>query len=100
MIESGTLTLLYTDLVRSTQHLQQAGDEAGDHLFRVHHKLMSEAVVAAGGEELKWLGDGMLAAFSSAADAVRCAINVQQTAGGRPRACGSKFASVSTWAKC
>ncbi len=89
MIESGTLTLLYTDLVRSTQHLQQAGDEAGDHLFRVHHKLMSEAVVAAGGEELKWLGDGMLAAFSSAADAVRCAINVQQTAG-RPTA-GVRF---------
>ncbi len=46
MTESGTLTLLYTDLVSSTQHLQRAGDEAGDNLFRIHHKLMSDAVVA------------------------------------------------------
>ncbi len=89
MTESGTLTLLYTDLVSSTQHLQRAGDEAGDQLFRVHHKLMSDAVTAGGGQELKWLGDGMLAAFPSAADAVRCAITVQQTAG-RPTA-GIRF---------
>ncbi len=89
MTESGTLTLLYTDLVSSTQHLQQAGDEAGDELFRVHHKFMSDAVAAGGGQELKWLGDGMLAAFPSAADAVRCAISVQQTAG-RPSA-GIRF---------
>ena len=89
MTDSGTLTLLYTDLVSSTQHLQSAGDEAGDELFRVHHKLMSDAVTAGGGQELKWLGDGMLAAFSSAADAVRCAITVQQTAG-RPTA-GIRF---------
>jgi adenylate cyclase len=27
-----------------------------------------------------WLGDGVLAAFSSTADAVRCAISIQQTA--------------------
>ena len=89
MTESGTVTLLYTDLVSSTQHLQQAGDEAGDDLFRVHHKLMSDAVVAAGGEELKWLGDGLLAAFDSAVDAVRCAVSIQQTAG-RPTA-GVRF---------
>lgn len=41
---------------------------------------MTEAVVAAGGEELQWLGDGLLAGFSSTADAVRCAIGIQQTA--------------------
>src|SRR5208282_215787 len=80
MAQSGTVTLLFTDLVNSTDQLQQAGDEAGERWFRVHHKLMTDAVTADGGEELQWLGDGMLAAFASSADAVRCAINMQQTA--------------------
>ena len=89
MGQSGTLTLLFTDLVNSTEHLQRTGDEAGDRLFRAHHRLISEAVAAAAGEELEWLGDGALVAFSSTADAVRCAIAVQQTAR-RPIA-GARF---------
>ena len=78
--ESGIVTFLFTDLVNSTQHLQAVGDEAPHQLFRGHHKLLTDAVNAAGGQELEWLGDGILAAFSSAADAVRCAMQVQQTA--------------------
>jgi class 3 adenylate cyclase/tetratricopeptide (TPR) repeat protein len=80
MAQSGTATLLFTDLVNSTAQLQQAGDEMGAHLFQAHHKLMTDAITAAGGEELQWLGDGLLAAFSSTADAVRCATGIQQTA--------------------
>ncbi len=80
MAASGTLTLLFTDLVNSTQLLGHAGDEDGQRIFRGHHKLMSDAIAASGGEELQWLGDGVLAAFSSTADAVRCAIRIQQTA--------------------
>jgi class 3 adenylate cyclase/tetratricopeptide (TPR) repeat protein len=89
MAEPGIVTLLFTDLVDSSAHLQNAGDEAGQHLFRVHHKLMTEAVAANGGQELQWLGDGILAAFSSSADAVRCAISVQQTA--RRPVAGARF---------
>ncbi|HUA32006.1 MAG TPA: AAA family ATPase [Candidatus Binataceae bacterium] len=81
MPQSGTITLLFTDLVSSTEHLQRAGDETGERLFRVHHKLINDAIEAGGGQELQWLGDGVLAAFSSTADAVRCAITMQQTAG-------------------
>ena len=80
MAQSGIVTFLFTDLVQSTEHLQRAGEEAGQGLFNAHHKLMTQAVMANGGEELEWLGDGILAAFSSASDAVRCAIRVQQTA--------------------
>lgn len=89
MPQSGTVTLLFTDLVNSTEHLQRSGDEVGDQLFRIHHKLTKEAIESDGGEELQWLGDGVLAAFPSAADAVRCAIKVQHTAG-RPIN-GAKF---------
>ncbi|MGO9602048.1 MAG: ATP-binding protein [Candidatus Binataceae bacterium] len=80
MMQSATVTLLFTDLVNSTEHLQRAGDEAGQRLFRTHHKLIADAIGAGGGEELEWLGDGVLAGFSSSADAVRCAIQIQQTA--------------------
>ncbi len=80
MVESGTVTLLFTDLVNSTVHLQNAGDEAGQGLFRAHHKLLTDAITTSGGEELQWLGDGVLAAFSSSADAVRAAIAMQQSA--------------------
>ncbi len=80
MAESGTLTLLFTDLVNSTQLLGRAGDEAGHRLFGAHHKLMSDAISGNGGEELQWLGDGVLAAYPSTADAVRCAVRIQQTA--------------------
>src|SRR5271170_2448567 len=89
MAQSGIVTFLFTDLIQSTEHLQRAGDETGQHLFRAHHKLMTQAVTANGGEELEWLGDGILAAFSSAADGVRCAISVQQTA--RRPAAGTRF---------
>ena len=80
MALSGTTTLLFSDLVNSTDHLQNAGDEAGHRFFRAHHKLISDAVISNGGEELEWLGDGVLAAFESSADAVRCAIKIEQTA--------------------
>jgi class 3 adenylate cyclase/tetratricopeptide (TPR) repeat protein len=80
MPQSGTVTLLFTDLVNSTTHLQDAGDEAGQRFFRAHHKLINDAVISCGGEELQWLGDGVLAAFGSTADAVRSAIKIEQTA--------------------
>ncbi len=82
MGQSGALTLMFTDLVNSTALLQALGEEASQQLFQAHHKLVSEAVVSNGGEELEWLGDGVLATFSSSADAVRCAINIEQTARG------------------
>ena len=87
--QSGTVTLLFTDLVNSTEILTNAGDEAGQRLFQAHHKLISDAVTGSGGEELAWLGDGVLAAFSSSADAVRCAISVEQTA--RRPVAGARF---------
>jgi class 3 adenylate cyclase len=88
--QSGTETLLFSDLVNSTEILQSVGDEAGERLFEAHHKLITDAVAGNGGQELEWLGDGVLAAFASTADAVRCAIGIEQTAR-RPVAGGARF---------
>lgn len=77
---SGTVTLLFTDLVNSTELLSRTGDESGQRIFDAHHKLLSDVIAANGGAEVKWLGDGLMVAFPSAADAVRCAIAMQESA--------------------
>jgi class 3 adenylate cyclase len=75
---SALVTILFTDLVGSTELLSRAGDEDAQRIFRAHHTLLAETAAAHGGAEVKWLGDGLMAAFLSAADALRCAIAMQQ----------------------
>ncbi|HUA36317.1 MAG TPA: AAA family ATPase [Candidatus Binataceae bacterium] len=79
MPQSGTVALLFTHIVESGDY-ELSDDEARDNLYQIHHKLMTGAIDAGGGQELQWLGDGVLASFSSTADAVRSAINMQQSA--------------------
>jgi class 3 adenylate cyclase/DNA-binding CsgD family transcriptional regulator len=74
----GTATVLFTDLVGSTDLLARLGDEAFDELRRRHFGTLRDAITRTGGEEIKTLGDGVLAAFGSAADAVACAVAMQQ----------------------
>ncbi|HUR14455.1 MAG TPA: AAA family ATPase, partial [Mycobacteriales bacterium] len=45
---------------------------------RQHFRTLNDAVIAAGGREVKRTGDGVMAAFASATDAVRCAVAIQQ----------------------
>jgi class 3 adenylate cyclase/tetratricopeptide (TPR) repeat protein len=75
---SALVTILFTDLVGSTELLARAGDEDAQRIFRAHHQLLAETAAGHGGAEVKWLGDGLMAAFGSAADALRCAIAMQQ----------------------
>jgi class 3 adenylate cyclase len=76
---SALVTILFTDLVGSTELLARAGDEEAQRIFRAHHDLLAKTAAAHGGEEVKWLGDGLMVAFpSSAGDAVRCAVAMQQ----------------------
>jgi hypothetical protein len=83
--EARTVTILFTDLVGSTELLQRAGDEQAQRIFKAHHRLLREAVESHGGHEVKWLGDGLMVAFDSAQEAVKCAIAMQQ-ASRRPTA--------------
>ena len=77
------VTLLFTDLVNSTALLERVGDERAQRVLRVHRQLLREALASHGGAETKWLGDGLLATFASVAEAVRCAVTMQQGARGR-----------------
>ena len=65
-----TCTIVFTDLVGSTSLRQRLGDEAFDVRRRVHDRLLTEAIERGGGEVVKHEGDGVMAVFASAADAI------------------------------
>src|SRR3989442_8796182 len=75
---SGTVTILFTDLVGSTELMQRLGDDQAEELRRVHFRLLRDAVAAHGGREVKTIGDSFMVAFDSAVDAVACAVAMQQ----------------------
>jgi class 3 adenylate cyclase len=84
------VTLLFTDLVNSTELLARAGDEQAQRIFQAHHRLLKCCVAANDGQEVKWLGNGLMSVFAAPADAVRCAVAMQQAA--RRRVAGERLA--------
>jgi class 3 adenylate cyclase len=88
---SALVTIHFTGLLGSTELLSRAGDEDAQCIFRAHHQLLVETAAAHGGAEVKWLGDGLMVAFGSASNALRCAIAMQQ-ASRRPLA-GERLAT-------
>ena len=76
-IDPAFRTIMFTDLKGSTQLAVQLGDEKAMHLLRVHNALTREALKAYNGREVKTTGDGFLLSFAQAADALECAIAIQ-----------------------
>jgi len=79
MAMTGTITVLFTDLVGSTELLSGLGDDAADELRRAYFKILRDTVTRHSGREVKNLGDGIMAVFASAIDALHCAIDIQRT---------------------
>jgi class 3 adenylate cyclase len=75
--DPGTRTVLFTDMVDSTGITQRLGDEAAMVILSVHDTIVRDGLAATNGREVKHTGDGIMAAFASAASAIRCAVNVQ-----------------------
>jgi len=72
------VSVLFTDLVGSTQLLDRLGDDAGESVRQAHFGLLREAVRSRRGHEVKNLGDGLMVVFPSALDALDCAIAIQR----------------------
>jgi class 3 adenylate cyclase len=73
-----TATLLFTDLVGSTELLFRMGERAFDGFRRTHFASLRDAIAAAKGIVVKGTGDGVLATFASASRAISCAVVMQQ----------------------
>ena len=71
-------TVLFTDVEGSTLMMQRLGDTKGRAVLREHERITREALRAHGGAEVKTMGDGFMAAFSSATRALECAIAIQR----------------------
>jgi class 3 adenylate cyclase/tetratricopeptide (TPR) repeat protein len=80
-----TVTVLFTDLVSSTQIMNLLGDSVFDELRQSHLGLLGQAIAAHGGVEVKSLGDGVMAIFTAASDAVAAAVAMQQAVQRRDR---------------
>jgi class 3 adenylate cyclase len=76
--DPGIRTVLFTDIVESTNFTQSLGDDAAMALLGVHDVIVRDALAALGGREVKHTGDGIMASFVSPAGAVRCAIQIQR----------------------
>ncbi len=66
-------TVLFTDIVGSTQRAAAEGDAGWRKLLDGHDDLLRRQLTRYGGREVKTTGDGFLAAFDGPARAVTCA---------------------------
>ena len=72
-LERVLATVLFTDIVGSTEHAERLGDTKWRELLDEHHALVRRQLQAFKGREVKTMGDGFLLAFDSPARAVQCA---------------------------
>jgi len=70
--DPGIRTVLFTDIVGSTELTQRLGDEAAMQMLEIHDRIVRDALNALGGREVKHTGDGIMASFFSAVAAARC----------------------------
>jgi class 3 adenylate cyclase/tetratricopeptide (TPR) repeat protein len=80
-----TSTVLFTDLVGSTELRACLGEQAAEELRRKHDRLLAGVVEARRGQVVKGLGDGIMATFSGATDGVAAAVAMQQAIDGLNR---------------
>jgi class 3 adenylate cyclase len=69
-------TVLFTDIVDSTQKQSSLGDHGWKNLIERHHVLVREALERWRGVEIDTAGDGFYASFDGPARAIRCAQDV------------------------
>jgi len=85
MLATATVTVMFTDLVDSTALMSRVGETAAEALRREHFAVLRTAVDERGGREVKNLGDGLMVVFTSAADAVAAAVDIQRALARRNR---------------
>lgn len=69
-------TVLFTDIVGSTELATEVGDKVWHELLARHHAIVRHELKRFGGREVDTAGDGFFAIFPKPAQAVRCAFAV------------------------
>jgi class 3 adenylate cyclase/tetratricopeptide (TPR) repeat protein len=77
-VSTENLTVLFTDVVGSTELSQRLSVELADEVRRRHVAVLRQAAVETGGAEVKNTGDGLMVVFATASAALDCAVAMQQ----------------------
>lgn len=82
-MERKLAAIIAADMVGFSRQMQS--DEVGtlERLKQVHAELIAPEIAARGGRIFKMMGDGFLAEFSSAINALNCAVAIQRAIGAR-----------------
>jgi class 3 adenylate cyclase len=78
-LPEGTLTVMFTDVVGSTELTNRLGDGNARLLTRQLEAIVSREVERYSGIQVKGLGDGQMLAFTSARRAIQCGVEIQRT---------------------
>ena len=77
-LDGGRRTIMFTDIVGSTEFTTRLGDQLATELIRAHDSIVRRSLATHGGREVKHTGDGIMASFPDATSAVECAIKIQR----------------------
>jgi class 3 adenylate cyclase/streptogramin lyase len=75
---SALVTVMFTDIVNSTDIAGEMGDRRWRELIARHHRIVRSELRRFGGREVDTAGDGFFASFDRPAQAVRCACSIVQ----------------------
>jgi class 3 adenylate cyclase/DNA-binding CsgD family transcriptional regulator len=73
-------TVLFADIVGSTDRAAELGDRRWRELLGQYRRLVERELASFRGRLVKWIGDGVLATFDGPARAVRCALAIRRCA--------------------
>lgn len=76
---AATRTLMFTDIVKSTELVGAMGDEAWIEVLRWHDETLRKLIADNGGEQINHVGDGVFAGFDRPEQAIECAVQIQRT---------------------
>ncbi len=77
--EDVEVSLLFCDVVRSTELTRRLGDRGAYRVIQDFHTLVLRAAAPLAGQELELRGDGVLLAFGTPQQAVDCAVEIQRS---------------------
>jgi class 3 adenylate cyclase len=73
-------TVMFTDIVSSTEHAARLGDRRWQLLMSDHDELFSNQISVYRGRTIRSTGDGVFASFDGPARAIRCALSLVEAA--------------------
>jgi class 3 adenylate cyclase len=72
------MTVMFTDIERSTEMLERLGENRWLEIILTHNRIVRDCVSDHGGDVVKSQGDGFMLAFASARAAITCAVELQR----------------------